>query len=362
MIFSTVFIQASSYFLREPACQELVEPLPILLSGGICQQQPFTKRLSEAANGCERPQPSRSLTAIEVLIGTGGRPVLSAPPNPVARTSRFHFDGSLPNGHDSLGLCRIDSCFDPSGVKAGRTPLLSVRSLLWQVDKFFSTNLESRIQRENINMSTGASSACKVCLSQYDIDRRFRLTIRNDQVDPQTGFPRIFSGWFVLIKSTEILQTADLCQGDSPVNSCLRKVELDRVQGCWINNSFDFFHREISRKPTHLSRGICFMGITIPPQMLKRSPRFGGNEPFLGPLALGIRRIGRNACTEENEGIKELGLKPRLRNLTCGFVLSLVCSMLAVFWRSTDPSPAGVLSRTEDRSQNSEGQTANHKR
>jgi hypothetical protein len=29
---------------------------------------------------------------------------------------------------------------------------------------------------------------------------------------------------------------------------------------------------------------IVFMGTTIPPEMLKRSPRFGGNEPFLGPL------------------------------------------------------------------------------
>jgi len=116
--------------------------------------------------------------------------------------------------------------------------------------KFFSANLESRIQRENINMSTGASPACKVCLSHYDIDRRFRLTIRNDQVDPQTRFPRIFGGWFVLIKSTEILQTAGLCHGQSPVNSCLRKVELHRVQGCWINNSFDLFHREISGKPS----------------------------------------------------------------------------------------------------------------
>jgi len=99
-------------------------------------------------------------------------------------------------------------------------------------------------------MSTGASLACKVCLSQYDVDRRFNLAIRNDQVDFQTRLPRIFSGWFVSIKSTEILQTTDLCDGESSVDSRLRKVELDCVQSCWINNGFDLFHSEISRKPT----------------------------------------------------------------------------------------------------------------
>ena len=129
MIFSTVFIQASSYFLREPAFQELVEPLPMLLSGWICRQQPFYEEAIRGS-GCERPQPSRSMTAIKVLIGTWRAPGPSAPPNPVGRTSTFHFDGSLPADHDSSGLCRIDSCFDPSGVKAGRTPLLSFRSLL----------------------------------------------------------------------------------------------------------------------------------------------------------------------------------------------------------------------------------------
>jgi hypothetical protein len=93
-------------------------------------QQPFTKRLSEGTNGCERPQPSRSITAIEVLIGTWRAPGPSAPPNPVLQTSTFHFDGSLPAGHDSSVLCRTDSCFDPLGIRAGRTPLFGVRSFL----------------------------------------------------------------------------------------------------------------------------------------------------------------------------------------------------------------------------------------
>jgi len=32
--------------------------------------------------------------------------------------------------------------------------------------------------------------------------------------------------------------------------------------------------------------GNSFHAIILPPQTLKRSPRFGGNEPFLGRLAL----------------------------------------------------------------------------
>jgi hypothetical protein len=48
-----------------------------------------------------------------------------------------------------------------------------------------------------------------------------------------------------------------------------------RVEGCWINRSLDLFHREISSKP-----------VIISPQTPKRSPRFGGNEPFLDRLAL----------------------------------------------------------------------------
>ena len=51
MIFSTVFIYASLYLLLEPALQELVEPLHMLLSGGMCRQEPFTKGLSEGTNG-----------------------------------------------------------------------------------------------------------------------------------------------------------------------------------------------------------------------------------------------------------------------------------------------------------------------
>jgi hypothetical protein len=114
--------------------------------------------------------------------------------------------------------------------------------------KFFGADLQSRIQRENIDISTGASPACKGRLSQYDINRRFSLAIRNNQVDPQTRHPTVLSGCIVLIKSTEIFQPADLCHGESPVNSCLRKVELDGVQGRWINNSFNLFHREIRTK------------------------------------------------------------------------------------------------------------------
>jgi len=97
-------------------------------------------------------------------------------------------------------------------------------------------------------MPTSASPACQVCLSQDDVDCRFSLAIRNDQVDPQTRLPRILGGCFVLIKSTKIVQTADLCHGEPPVNSSFCKVELDRVQGCCINNSFDLLHIEISKK------------------------------------------------------------------------------------------------------------------
>jgi AspT/YidE/YbjL antiporter-like protein len=125
---------------------------------------------------------------------------------------------SLPAGHDFSGLCRTDSCFDPSGVKAGRTPLVDVRSLLWgsvlffgRLTKFSSADLQTGIQRENVDMSTGALPACKVCLPQDDVDGGFSLAIRDDQVDLQTRLPRILSGCFVLIKSTEILQTAGLC-------------------------------------------------------------------------------------------------------------------------------------------------------
>jgi ADP-glucose pyrophosphorylase len=49
-----------------------------------------------------------------------------------------------------------------------------------------------------------------------NVDRRFSLAIRNDQVDPQTRLPRILSGCFVLIKSAEILQTA-ACPGSPPL-------------------------------------------------------------------------------------------------------------------------------------------------
>src|SRR5215510_6338379 len=106
-------------------------------------------------------------------------------------------------------------------------------------------------------MSTCALLACEFCLSQDNVDCRFSLAIRNDQVDPQTGLPRILGGWFVLIKSAEILKTANLCHGKSSVNSCLRQVELDRVQDCWVNNSFDFFHSEITRKPVYCRYRSC---------------------------------------------------------------------------------------------------------
>src|SRR5262245_37541019 len=51
----------------------------------------------------------RKTTALQVTNGYRSfdrdleAPGPSAPPNPVARTSRFHFDGSLPAGHDSFG-------------------------------------------------------------------------------------------------------------------------------------------------------------------------------------------------------------------------------------------------------------------
>jgi len=199
-------------------------------------------------------------------------------------------------------------------------------------------------------MPTSASPACQVCLSQDDVDCRFSLAIRNDQVDPQTRLPRILGGCFVLIKSTKIVQTADLCHGEPPVNSSFCKVELDRVQGCCINNSFNLLHIEISRRlviyrwdecgfkvvvraepaaspevratsepllrlakrrrpnaeptpvfaakpvmrcgvdlsPNFTERGIgnSFHGIIIPSSTVNRSPQIGGNEPFLGRLTL----------------------------------------------------------------------------
>jgi hypothetical protein len=45
--------------------------------------------------------------------------------------------------------------------------------------------------------------------------------------------------------------------------------------------------------------GNSFHAPTIPPQMLKRSPRFGGNGPFLGRLALGgssVTRLKESLC------------------------------------------------------------------
>jgi hypothetical protein len=107
-------------------------------------------------------------------------------------------------------------------------------------------------------MSTGASTARRVSLSQYNVNRRFSLAIRKDQIDPQTRLPKVLSGCFMLIKSAEILQTADLCYSQSAVNSRFRKVELDRAQGCWINNSFDLFHREISAEANPQRARCCF--------------------------------------------------------------------------------------------------------
>jgi hypothetical protein len=52
--------------------------------------------------------------------------------------------------------------------------------------KCFSVDLESGIQRKDINVTAGAWLARKVCVLQYDINRGLRLPIRNNQVDPQT--------------------------------------------------------------------------------------------------------------------------------------------------------------------------------
>ena len=75
-------------------------------------------------------------------------------------------------------------------------------------------------------MAARAEPAGEVGALQDDVDRRLRLAIRDDQVHPQARFPRILAVDLELVKSTEILQSADLGNSESPVNSGFREVEL----------------------------------------------------------------------------------------------------------------------------------------
>jgi hypothetical protein len=108
--------------------------------------------------------------------------------------------------------------------------------------QFFGVDLESGIQRQDIDVAARTPLACSVRLLQYDVDRGLRLAIRNNQVDPEAWLPRILVFGFELIVSTEIFQAADLSHDESRINACFREVELHVFQRRWINDSFDLFH------------------------------------------------------------------------------------------------------------------------